>query len=153
MNLELFDFIEDTLSYFERKNPSYVYAQGRILETFSQLYPSENTAVIHLHTRIKSKDSLKEKMIRNHFYLDYKTPQEAIDNLHDLVGITVECRFIRNEHELYRSLFSYFERQKTGYAVCKANENLFLDLSQPQPQLQRNGFTIYRLDGYYLFNE
>ena len=85
MNLELFDFIEDTLSYFERKNPSYVYAQGRILETFSQLYPSENTAVIHLHTRIKSKDSLKEKMIRNHFYLDYKTPQEAIDNLHDLV--------------------------------------------------------------------
>ena len=33
MNLELFDFIEDTLSYFERKNPSYVYAQGRILET------------------------------------------------------------------------------------------------------------------------
>lgn len=153
MNLELFDFIEDTLSYFERKNPSYVYAQGRILETYSQLYPSENTAVIHLHTRIKSKDSLKEKMIRNHFYLDYKTPQEAIDNLHDLVGITVECRFIRNEHELYRSLFSYFERQKTGYAVCKANENLFLDLSQPQPQLQRNGFTIYRLDGYYLFNE
>lgn len=153
MNLELFDFIEDTLSYFERKNPSYVYAQGRILETFSQLYPSENTAVIHLHTRIKSKDSLKEKMIRNHFYLDYKTPQEAIDNLHDLVGITVECRFIRNEHELYRSLFSYFERQKTGYAVCKVNENLFLDLSQPQPQLQRNGFTIYRLDGYYLFNE
>lgn len=64
-------------------------------------------------------------MIRNHFYLDYKTPQEAIDNLHDLVGITVECRFIRNEHELYRSLFSYFERQKTGYAVCKVNENLF----------------------------
>ena len=57
MNLELFDFIEDTLSYFERKNPSYVYAQGRILETYSQLYPSENTAVIHLHTRIKSKDS------------------------------------------------------------------------------------------------
>lgn len=153
MNLELFDFIEDTLSYFERKNPSYVYAQGRILETYSQLYPSENTAVIHLHTRIKSKDSLKEKMIRNHFYLDYKTPQEAIDNLHDLVGITVECRFIRNEHELYRSLFSHFERQKSGYAVCKENENLFLDLSQPQPQLQRNGFTIYRLDGYYLFNE
>lgn len=34
MNLELFDFIEDTLSYFERKNPSYVYAQEEFLKHF-----------------------------------------------------------------------------------------------------------------------
>lgn len=151
MELELFNFIEETLSYFERKNPSYVYAQGIILNTFQQLYPSDNSAVIHLHTRIKTKDSLKEKMIRNHFYLDYKTPEEAIDNLHDLIGITVECRFIRNEHQLYQSLFDNFVKSDNGY-VCKNNPDLYLDLKMPQPQLQRNGFTIYRMDGYYIFN-
>lgn len=152
MELELFNFIEDTLAYFERKNPSYEYAQGKILEIFQKLYPIENTAVIHLHHRIKSKDSLKEKMIRNHFYLDYKTPEEAIDNLHDLIGITIECRFIRNEHELYQSLFSHFDKTNDRFFVCKQDHDLYLDLKAPQPQLQRNGFTIYRLDGYYLFN-
>lgn len=151
MELELFKFIEDTLSYFERKNPSYVYAEGKILETYQKLYPQENSEVIHLHTRIKGKDSLKEKLIRNHFYLDYETPKEAIDNLHDLIGITVECRFIRNETEMYQSLFTHFIKQKDEYAVCKEDSNLYLNLTQPQPQLQRNGFTIYRLDGYYLF--
>ena len=30
--------------------------------------------------------------------------------------------------------------------------DLCLNLAMPQPQLQRNGFTIYRIDGYYLFN-
>lgn len=152
MKLQLFDFIDDTLTYFERKNPSYVYAQGKIVDTYQKLFPQENTAVIHLHTRIKSSDSLKEKMIRNQFYLDYHTPEEAIDNLHDLIGITIECRFIRNEHELYQSLFNHFIKQEKGYACCKENRNLFLDLKQPQPQIQRNGFTIYRLDGYYVFN-
>lgn len=152
MELELFNFIEDTLSYFERKNPSYEYAQGKILEIFGKLYPIENTAVIHLHHRIKSKESLKEKLIRNHFYLDYKTPEEAIDNLHDLIGITIECRFIRNEHELYQSLFSHFDKTNDRFFVCKQDHDLYLDLKAPQPQLQRNGFTIYRLDGYYLFN-
>ena len=152
MELELFNFIEDTLSYFERKNPSYEYTQGKILEIFGKLYPIENTAVIHLHHRIKSKESLKEKLIRNHFYLDYKTPEEAIDNLHDLIGITIECRFIRNEHELYQSLFSHFDKTNDRFFVCKQDHDLYLDLKAPQPQLQRNGFTIYRLDGYYLFN-
>lgn len=153
MKLELFDFIEDTLAYFEKKNPSYEYAEGRILDTYKKLYPIEKNDVIHLHTRIKGKDSLKEKLIRNHFYLDYETPKEAIDNLHDLIGITVECRFIRNETEMYQSLFSHFTKQVEEYAVCNEDPNLFLNLSQPQPQLQRNGFTIYRLDGYYLFND
>ncbi len=154
MKLELFGFIEDTLMYFEKNHKSYEYAEKKILETYSELYPSQNSEVIHLHTRIKNKDSLKEKLIRNHFYLDYKTPEEAILNLHDLIGITIECRFIRNETEMYQTLFTHFEKQgNSEYAICKEDPALFLNLTQPQPQLQRNGFTIYRLDGYYQYED
>lgn len=153
MELELFNFIEETLSYFERKGPTFEYTQGKIIEVFEKMYPVDNTSVIHIHNRIKSKDSLKEKLIRNHFYLDYKTPEEAIDNLHDLIGITIECRFIRNEHELYQSLFNHFDKTDNRFYICKEDKNMFLDLRAPQPQLQRNGFTIYRLDGHYQFND
>lgn len=153
MELELFNFIEETLSYFERKGPTFEYTQGKVIDVFEKMYPIDNTSVIHIHNRIKSKDSLKEKLIRNHFYLDYKTPEEAIANLHDLIGITIECRFIRNEHELYQSLFNHFDKTDSRFFVCKEDPNMYLDLRAPQPQLQRNGFTIYRLDGYYQFND
>lgn len=152
MKLDLFYFIDETLEYFQKKQPSYEYAKGKIVDAYKKLLPN-NQSVVQLHTRIKNADSLKEKMIRNHFYLDYGTPEEAIENLHDLIGITIICRFIRNEHELYQSLFDDFIPTEGAFAVCREDRNLFLDLKHPQPQVQRNGFTIYRLDGYYVFNQ
>ena len=62
--------------------------------------------------------------------------------------------FIRNEDQLYKSLFNKFTRKKgTPYFVANNDPDIFIDLNVFQPQLQRNGFTIYRIDGYYTFND
>ncbi len=152
MKLELFNFIDDTIAYYDRKQASYEYVEGRLKELYAGLFNLEDNQVVSIHSRIKNKDSLREKLIRNHFYLDYHSPKEAIDHLTDLIGITLECRFIRNEAEIYQKLFSYFKKTDKEFAQCNKDEDVYLNLNMRQPQIQRNGFTIYRLDGYCLFN-
>lgn len=152
MRIQLFDFIDDTLEYYERKMPSFEYAQKQLMNAFQTMFSDRDDSIVNFLTRIKKTDSLKEKLIRNQFYLDYSTPEEAIEHLSDLIGITVQCRFIRNETEIYKKLFNYFENVDGGFSVCTMDKNIFMNLRMPQPQIQRNGFTIFRIDGYYQFN-
>jgi len=151
MKLELFDFIEDTCAYFRKNLGIYEYAETKLSGYFAGLLGTQS--IISVRTRIKSESSLKEKLIRNHYYRDFETPEEAIDNLPDLIGITVQCRFIRNEAELYQSLFQFFSPRTRGWYVSNDNPDIYMNLKMPQPQIQRNGFTIYRLDGYYMVND
>ncbi len=153
MKLSLFDFIDETLEYYDHRIPAFQYAQSQLLSVFRTVLNEHTDSVINLSTRIKKPESLKEKLIRNEFYLTYDTAEEAIEHLSDLVGITVQCRFIRNEAEIYKSLFQCFHDAGDGIYHCDSDPDVCLNLHMPQPQLQRNGFTIYRLDGYYLFNE
>lgn len=152
MKLKLFDFIDETIDLFDRKQATYEYVQGKLKKLYHGLFNEKDNSVVSLSSRIKNRDSLKEKMIRNRFYLDFHTPQEALDNLSDLIGITLQCRFIRNETEIYEKLFEFFDNHTDGYAVCLKDHDVFLNLNMPQPQTQRNGFTIFRLDGYCIFN-
>lgn len=150
MKLELFDFIETTASYFEEHLPEYIEVEERLKTFFETLYQTEENSVLSFHSRIKNMDSLKEKLLRNRFYLDFHAGEDAINHLSDLIGITAQCRFIRNEAELYQKLFSSFLNVGNDYYRSRTNPHIFLNLRMPQPQLQRNGFTIYRIDGYYL---
>lgn len=152
MRIQLFDFIDDTLEYYERKMPAFQYAQKQVLNAFQNMFSEKEDSVVNFYTRIKKTTSLKEKLIRNQFYLDYSTPEEAIAHLSDLIGITIQCRFIRNETEIYKKLFQFFENDSSGYSVCVIDKNIFMNLRMPQPQIQRNGFTIFRIDGFYMFN-
>ena len=152
MRIELFDFIDETLEYYERKTPSFQYAQKQVMTAFENMFSDQTDSIVNFQTRIKNLDSLKEKLIRNQFYLDYSTPEEAIEHLSDLIGITIQCRFIRNETEIYKKLFDYFDHLDNGYSVCSVDRNIYMNLKMPQPQIQRNGFTIFRIDGFYTFN-
>ncbi|MCI5723671.1 MAG: hypothetical protein MR283_06650 [Erysipelotrichaceae bacterium] len=154
MKLDLFTFIDETMNYYNSKSAVYQYAEGKLYQFFSQALISEGGYVISLSSRVKAQDSLKEKLIRNHFYLKYRAGQDAIDHLSDLIGISAQCRFIRNEDQLYKSLFQMFKKEKgSAYYVAVDNPDIYLDLDVFQPQLQRNGFTIYRIDGFYIFND
>lgn len=151
MKLELFNFIDDTIEYYESQMPLYKKAENELYAVFNELFNQQNDSVVSFRTRIKKSSSLKEKLLRNEFYLEYNDPKVALDHLSDLIGIVMQCRFIRNEVELYKYLFYLFDTEGE-YAQCKSNDNLFINLKMPQPQIQRNGFTIYRLDGYYLID-
>lgn len=152
MELSLFQYIEETLAYYDLHKAGYEYAMGQVLHVFQELMKEKEDVVISFSTRIKARKSLQEKLIRNNFYLQYASGEESLLNLHDLIGITIQCRFIRNENEIYQCLLNAFEGNTEGYAQCRKDDHTFLNLRMPQPQYQRNGFTIYRIDGYYTFN-
>ena len=153
MELSLFSFIQETIDYYNLHMGSYEYAMGQVRSVMEKLTEEEGEIVVGYHCRIKEEKSLKEKLIRNRFYLDYKSGEEAIDHLSDLIGITIECRFIRNENEIYQHLIRHFKQyEEEGFAVCLSDPRVFLNIRMPQPQYQRNGFTIYRVDGYFIFN-
>lgn len=152
MRLELFNFIEHTISLLEMNQPSYQYVQGVLRTVFQDILLSKNDILVGLNSRIKAKDSLKEKLIRNKYYLNFETAQDAIDNLPDLIGITLNCRFISDEIVVFNEIYAHFQQIDGKYYQCNENKDIYLNLKMPQPQLQRNGFTIYRIDGYMNFN-
>ena len=150
--LDLFNFIERTTKAYEDRMPFLLRAEKILKECYQNMELTSDNSVVNIHTRVKKVDSLKEKLMRYKFYLYYDDGDEALNHIHDLIGIRIECRFIRNEAELYKYLFYLFEERDRKY-ICKADPHIYLDLRMPQPQLQRNGFTIYRIDGYYLLGE
>ncbi len=149
MELELFKFIDEAADLYRKKFASFKMVDDKLYEIFNQMFNIGNDSVVSVRTRIKNEESFREKLIRNKFYLNYKTAEEAIEAMPDIIGVIMECRFIRNEAELYKYLFYLFEEIDNEFQ-CKADPHIYLNLRMPQPQLQRNGFTIYRIDGYYL---
>ncbi|MBO7703084.1 MAG: hypothetical protein J6S26_01465 [Solobacterium sp.] len=154
MELDLFAFIEEAMNIYDLRKTSFEYAENVLCAYFEDLQEHSDSEIVSVHSRVKSRDSLREKLLRNKFYLTCNDPMEAITSLSDLVGVTLECRFIRNELELYKNLKREFsEPNEDGFAICLNNADILLNLGMPQPQVQRNGFAIYRLDGKYRFND
>ena len=75
-------------------------------ETFKQSMERLD-AVSYTHLirgRIKTKESLREKIIRNRFYIEYDKASDILAHLSDLIGVSIECRFIHEEFVLLQLL-------------------------------------------------
>lgn len=153
MKLELFDFIDDTLSIID-KNSDILNEIANKLEKFfnDSLYIKDY--FLGANYRIKTKDSLREKILRYNFYIKYENPDKLLDNLSDLVGIRIECRFIEDEKKIYENILELFNiKEEDGYYGNSLNEYIKLKLDDHQPHIQRNGFEIYKIDGVYIKDE
>ncbi len=105
---------------------------------------------LNVNYRIKSKESLKEKILRYNFYIKYKTPENLVRNLSDLIGFRIECRFIEDEVKIYNDIVKLFDKKEEGgYYSNPLNSSIMLKLDEKQPQRQKNGFEIYKIDGKY----
>ena len=89
------------LQEYRENLPMYNRLRQIVLKQLEGCLKRSHLVVSGLEARVKQEESLREKLIRKQFYLDYDKPEEALDNLHDLIGITVQCRFIRNEMNIY----------------------------------------------------
>lgn len=149
MKIKLFEFIDDCVNLYENNLDIYNKINIKLINFFIENYQYRNENITSVYSRIKSSSSVREKLFRNKFYLKYDNCEDVIDNLNDIVGLTIECRFIKDEADIFNSLYGNFVRVDNGYYQSKADKNIYLDLNVFQPQLQRNGFPIYRIDGYY----
>ncbi|WP_025640618.1 GTP pyrophosphokinase [Schnuerera ultunensis] len=150
MRLEIFDFIDDTIVLVDGMR-DLLEEGNRELEYFFKEKFLDLDNILNISSRVKSSMSLKEKIFRNNFYLKYDSPGELIENLSDLIGVRIECRFIEDEEEVYGKLFEIFNKPEgNGYYYNEGKPNILLKLDEKQPQLQKNGFGIYKIDGKYI---
>ena len=64
-------------------------------------------ATIGVTSRIKTRDSLKEKILRNNLYRE--APAERIVfEMHDIIGVKIECRFFKDEAYIYQKFAKRF---------------------------------------------
>lgn len=150
--LPLFALADEAIDLLDLQYSTFKYVEGVLKKTFQELLESE-VHFIELNSRIKAAGSLKEKIIRNKYYLEYGSAQQILDNLPDLIGITLKCRFLSDEKLLYTLICDNFDSTDTGFSSCRTNSELFLNIDDLQPKPEVNGQHSYRLDGYYLYNQ
>ncbi|HEY8362095.1 MAG TPA: (p)ppGpp synthetase [Tissierellaceae bacterium] len=150
MKLELFDFIDETLELIEQRKESINKVAAELKKFFTDSF-FINDHFLNVSYRIKSPESLREKILRHNLYLKYKTPENLLNNLSDLIGFRIECRFIEDEKKIYEDIVKLFNIElEDGYFTNPINSSIMLDLRTKQPQKQKNGFEIYKIDGKYV---
>ncbi len=149
MKLELFEFVDKTLELIEDNSDVLNRVASELEKFFNDSFFIKDH-FLNVNYRIKSPESLKEKILRHNFYLKYKTPEHLIENLSDLIGFRIECRFIEDEKKIYKDIVNLFNiKEDGGYFSNPLNSSILLKLDEKQPQKQKNGFEIYKIDGKY----
>ncbi|WP_036728678.1 GTP pyrophosphokinase [Peptoniphilus mikwangii] len=153
MKIELFNFVDNSIkllnNYDEVLNE---IAQNAIKLLKDILCDDDN--FLNITYRIKSENSLREKIIKNNFFLKYEKPETMMLDLSDLIGIRLECRFIKEEEHLFNIIRQKFNTYVgDGYYKIIDDSPIMLKLSEKQPQIQKNGFEIYKIDGIYKYGK
>lgn len=147
IKLKTFDFIDQVNEYKNENIDIFKKACGQIVDFFTKLIEDDEDT-IHITSRLKTDESLTEKIIRQNYANKFSNAEAFFAYLTDLIGIRIECRFIEDEEKIYQQLVKKFSiEKKNGYFTCKENENILLKLSEKQPGRQKNGFEIYKIDG------
>ncbi len=152
MSLKEFEYIDESVELLNDITPTLNILSEELISYFEEVLNKYDEEYLNINSRVKSQDSLKEKIIRNKYLNKYKTPEELIHNLSDLIGIRLECRFIEEEKKIYKVLKNYFDKTKDDiYYYNEENENIKIRLDKEQPRKQKNGFEIYRIDGLFIY--
>lgn len=150
MRLRLFSLIDEVLALYESKSAQYYEATNNISAQMYKVFRGRGEYVANVTARVKSPASMREKIIRNRIYQRCDTAQMVLDDMTDIIGIMLECRFVKDEAQLYEILKQVFIiKEEDGFYSNPAIEGITLDMDSPQPQMQKNGFPIYRVDGKY----
>ena len=104
MRLKVFSIIDETLELLQENQQLYEDCLRDVRRTLRTLLGERNEMVMDIRGRIKTKESLREKIIRNRFYIEYDKASDILAHLSDLIGVSIECRFIHEEFVLLQLL-------------------------------------------------
>lgn len=154
MNLEIFQHIDDVVELFEGKRDVYKLIAEEIKEYFDDHVFDQSKYTLNLIYRIKTVESIREKLLRNSYISKYKTDEEVLANFQDLIGFRIECKFIDDEKYVYELLKEVFTETEDGlYFWEPTMPKIKLKLGEEQPQKQKNGFDIYKIDGLFMLGK
>lgn len=149
MKLELFNYIDDVMDLFDYHKIELAGVNKELKKYFTELFIDDDR-LTNITTRMKTQESLREKLIRRNFFIRFPDPVSGFKYIQDLVGIRIECRFIKDEEDLYKKIIKDFTiKSDRGYYRSNKNRKIRLKLDDPQPQTLANGFKLFKLDGEY----
>lgn len=150
LKLRIFSYIDEVIDYKHSLEFEIKEAKKAIDALFFAIF-NDDERFINYTSRIKTDDSLKEKIIRQNYIKTYGSPTEIFDNMSDVIGARLECRFINDEGALYQALYNFFpKKREDGYCQSDRDPRIELLLDGNQPLPQKNGFSSYRIDGRFL---
>ena len=153
MKLGIIDLVEEALETISSDSYELDSAKNDIELLLKYLLHGEDY-FLNVISRVKSPESVKEKILKYNLYKKYETAEELISGISDIIGIRIECRFIPDEEKVYMKLLQLFDIDLgEGYYSSSKNTKVSIKLDEPQPQFQRNGFEIYKIDGRYVTDE
>lgn len=145
------EFIQDSQKILTTSSDQYLEYSLALKKDLEDILKQSGYKSSIVQTRVKSVDSLSEKVYRKNYHQVYDVPQEFISNLPDIIGARILCLLNIEEDKIFDSLKSYYDKyqeidEKTFN--CKDDtintSKLFLDFTD-QPQRQKNGHDIYRI--------
>lgn len=144
--IDVFEYIEQAATSLDANLVGFTHAAEKLTE-FLTARLGDIDALVGVTSRIKTRDSLKEKILRNSLYKE--APADKIVFLmHDIIGVKIECRFFKDEAFLYDKIRELFCVETDDGMFCPADKKAVrLKLGVPQPERQKNGYSIYRIDG------
>ena len=154
MDLEIFECISEILEEYEAKKDIYKLIAEEVKDFFEKSVFSESRYELSLIYRIKSASSIREKLIRNNYEVQKNGADKLLARMQDIIGLRIECKFIEEEKYAYDLLRQLFHKTEDRiYYYMPSMPRIRLKLSEKQPQLQKNGFEIYKIDGYFMMGK
>ncbi len=156
MELKIFNYAAEVIERLDDMRIDLDIACREIEQYFSKIIAYSCDGYLNINSRVKSKDSLKEKILRHDYYNKFKTVDGLYENLSDLIGVRLECRFVEDERTIYKLLKAHFKNEHNihmGYFYREDNPNILVELDSKQPKEQKNGLNMYRIDGKYLYQD
>lgn len=148
MRLPIFELIEETTTILQRREEFYLECAADLEQFFLKLFHVESFSGVN--ARVKAPNSLREKILRKRLYRQWTTAYDILSGLSDLIGLRIQCRFLSEEKKLFHILTNVFkEKDETGMYYVPEYPNIRLALGSQQPERQKNGLEIYRIDGKY----
>lgn len=144
--IDVFDYIERAAATLDSNLVGFTHAADKLTEFLTSHF-GDIDATIGVTSRIKTRDSLKEKILRNNLYREAPADRIVFE-MHDIIGVKLECRFFKDEAFLYRKICEVFCVDLGDGMFCpEGKKAIRLNLGAPQPERQKNGYAIYRIDG------
>ena len=146
--MEIFKYIDDIIDIYQDKREIYKLISEEIQSYFINSVFTESKYTLNMTYRLKSVESIREKLLRNNYVSKYRDAEAIFKNLQDIIGMRIECKFVDDEKYVYQLIKQIFDNTDDEvYYYSGMFPKIRLKLSDHQPQKQKNGFDIYKIDG------
>lgn len=148
--MDIFKYVDDVVDYYRTTRPQFKEIAKQLKTKLEEIVVSRSEYTLSVSERVKSPDSLREKLIRNSYYRLHTTKEEIVASIQDIIGLRIECKFTEDEAYVYSLFLDLFpDTDDQIYYYNKEYPNIRFKLSEQQPVKQKNGFDIYKIDGRY----